>query len=77
MERNGPKSNGRVSLKKEEGLLVLNIRRKNKIPQKSHLKVKRRGDGDDYVKDVAIFFEKGYCLFAYVHEWCVGVGLGS
>lgn len=59
MERNRTKSRWRVSLKKEEGISVLDTGRKKMVYEHSHLKVKRRRDGDDYVREAVIFFEGG------------------
>lgn len=45
--------------KKEEGISVLDTGRKKRVYEHSHLKVKRRRDGDDYVREAVIFFEGG------------------
>ena len=76
MEKNRAKSRWRVSLKKEKGVSVLDTGRKKRVYEHSHLKVKRRSDRDDYVREAVIFFEGGLWLFVYIHEGCEELGLG-
>jgi hypothetical protein len=76
MERNRAKSRWMVSLKKEERISVLDTGRKKRVYEHSHLKVKRKRDGDDCVREAVICFEGGLWLFVYIHERCEELGLG-
>ena len=75
MEKNRAKLRWRVSLKREEGISVLDTGRKKRVYERSHLKVKRRSDGDDYVRE-AVIFEGGLWLFVYIREGYEELGLG-
>ena len=54
---------------------MLDTGRKKRVYEHSHLKVKRRSDRDDYVRE-AVIFEGGLWLFVYIREGYEELGLG-